>query len=65
MKSKKETLIEIENMFFEDEILNELLKDKMEETWKSIKNILIKSSSPEEMLEKYHFLRKKLIRNFS
>ncbi|HIP92922.1 MAG TPA: hypothetical protein EYH39_00750 [Desulfurobacteriaceae bacterium] len=65
MKSKEEILIEIENMFFEDEILNELLKDKMDEVWNSIKNILIKSSSPEEMLEKYHFLRKKLIKNFS
>jgi len=65
MKSKEEILIEIENMFFEDEILNELLKDKMDEVWNSIKNILIKSSSPEEMLEKYHFLGKKLIKNFS
>ncbi|HIC87727.1 MAG TPA: hypothetical protein EYP03_05955 [Aquificae bacterium] len=65
MSNKEEVLMEIENMFFEDEILNELLKDKMREVWDNIKKILLKSSSPEEMLEKYHFLRKKLIRNFS
>ncbi len=65
MENLKETLEEIEEMFFEDEVLNELLKDKMEEIWESIKKILIKSRSPEEMLEKYHFLRKKLIKNFS
>jgi len=65
MSNKEKILMEIENMFFEDEILNELLKDKMREVWDNIKKILLKSSSPEEMLEKYHFLRKKLIRNFS
>ncbi len=65
MDNKEELLAEIENMFFEDEILNELLKDKMNEIWDNIKKILVKSSSPQEMLEKYHFLRKKLIKNFS
>ena len=65
MDKKENILKEIEDMFFEDEVLNELLKDKMDDIWISIKKILIKSSSPQEMLEKYHFLRKKLIKNFS
>ena len=65
MNNKEELLAEIESMFFEDEVLNELLKDKMDTVWDSIKKILIKSSSPQEMLERYHFLRKKLIKNFS
>ena len=65
MNKKEEILIEIEGMFFEDEVLNEILKDKMNEIWDNIKKILINSSSPQEMLEKYHFLRRKLIKNFS